>query len=228
VGTLGVNTPTITASAVATAGLSLDEQSGMWGKKEYTPANIEEVAQHCAFIKNTLEQGGANLIGDAQWHTVVALACHTDAPSETAHRLCEKSPHYTWEGTEQKLIDAQQARIQRTTIGPPKCAHIALGREECKTCPHYNLNTTPLSVGFKINPPGKPVAVNTPRIVNPAGTMVVPLGGKGVYGRVYDYLLSSHILAYDEFARKVYIDSKDWNEETAVDLLKEYITNYSN
>jgi P4 family phage/plasmid primase-like protien len=143
--------------AVDEHGLPLDENSDLTGgmKRDYAPANIDEVKQHCPFVKNTLDAGGANLVGDAQWHTVVALACHCVEPRETAHRLCNKSQHYTEEGTDAKLETAQQAREQRPEIGPPKCATITNEREECKTCPHLALNTTPLSVGLKVNPAGK-------------------------------------------------------------------------
>jgi hypothetical protein len=132
-------------------GLPLDENADLTGgmKKEYAPVSIDEVAVHCPFVRNTLDAGGANLVGDPQWHTVVALACHTTDPRGTAHRLCNKSPHYTEEGTDDKLTTAQLAREQRSTIGPPKCATIAIEREECKTCPHLALATTPLAVGFK-------------------------------------------------------------------------------
>jgi putative DNA primase/helicase len=221
-------------------GLPLDENADLTGgmKKDYKPANIEEVAQHCAFIKNTLDAGGANLVGDPQWHTVLALACHCIEPRVTAHRLCEKSPHYNKEGTDEKFDAAQLARANRETIGPPKCATIAIEREECKTCPHYQLGTSPLSVGFKVNPQGNSAgrnrgagagagagaSTNGASVSGLSGTIVTPLGGKGVYGRMHDYLLSSHILAYDEFARKIYIDGNDWGEETAVQLLNEYIS----
>jgi hypothetical protein len=132
-------------------GLPLDENSDLTGgmKREYTPVSIEEVAKHCPFIRNTLDANGANLVGDPQWHTVVALSCHVTDPRETAHKLCRKSPYYTEEGTDAKLATAQLARSNRETIGPPKCDHIAIERDECKTCPHLALHTTPLSVGFK-------------------------------------------------------------------------------
>jgi hypothetical protein len=147
--TLGVSSPK--TGGVDVHGLPLDENADLTGgmKKDYAPVSIDEVAKHCPFIRNTLDAGGANLVGDPQWHTVVALACHVTEPRETAHRLCNKSPHYTEEGTDAKLETAQLARANRETIGPPKCATIAVERDECKTCPHLALGTTPLAVGFK-------------------------------------------------------------------------------
>lgn len=159
-------------------GLPLDENAdltgGMGGKREYAPVSIDEVAVHCPFIKNTLEAGGANLVGDPQWHTVVALSCHVTNPRETAHRLCNKSQYYTEEGTDEKLATAQLARANRETIGPPKCDHIAIEREECKTCPHLALDTTPLSVGFKFNPAGKAPGKGAPPVGGRILTSALP------------------------------------------------------
>jgi hypothetical protein len=151
-------TPRVTASAgVDVHGLPLDENADLTGgmKKDYAPVSINEVAKHCPFVKNTIDAEGANLVGDPQWHMVIALACHTDNPSETAHRLCRGSPYYTKEGTDEKLATAQLARANRETIGPPKCATIAIEREECKTCPHRDRGTTPLAVGFKLPANGR-------------------------------------------------------------------------
>jgi Domain of unknown function (DUF927) len=124
-----------------------DLSGGM--KSGYAPANIDVVATFCPFIKETLDKAGANLVGEKQWHLVAALSCHCDDPSKTVHRLCEKGPQYSIEGTEEKLGIAQRQREARETIGPPKCAIIALERTECATCPHLALGTTPLSVQYK-------------------------------------------------------------------------------
>jgi Virulence-associated protein E len=183
-------------------------------KREYPPANIDEVAKDCPFVADTLAAGGANLVDDHQWHAVVALSCHCGDPSKTVHRLCEKNQHYDYDGCEAKLMTAQQQRDANASVGPPKCEHIKrVSAPQCATCPHFVLGTTPLSVG-----------TFTPAvIVTPVGTIVSPLRGKGVYARVHDYLLGAHIFSYDEFACRMFIDGKDWDEETAVQLLDEYI-----
>jgi hypothetical protein len=133
-------------------GLALDENDDLTGgmKRDYVPVTIEDTAKYCPFIKNTLEVGGTNLVGEPQWHDVLALACHTTNPSEAAHRLSEKNQYYNYDDTEQKLATAQQARADNPNLGPPKCAHIAVERDECKTCPHLNLGTTPLALPFKL------------------------------------------------------------------------------
>jgi hypothetical protein len=119
-------------------------------KLEYAPANIDEVAKHCPFIKNTLEVGGDNLVGEPQWHDVIALACHCAEPLDTLTRLTKDNQYYIAEGAEHKLAIAQQDRVKNPNLGPPKCAHISIERDECKTCPHLVLGTTPLSVAFRV------------------------------------------------------------------------------
>ena len=157
-------------------GLPLDENDDLTGgvKREYTPISIEEAGKHCPFIQNTLDAGGDNLVGDPQWHDVIALACHTSNPSEAAHKLCNKSQYYDREGTEQKLATAQQARANNPNIGPPKCAHIAIERDECKSCPHLNLGTTPLSVGFKLQRPNGHTFSFSPAAI-PSGAQPIEL-----------------------------------------------------
>ena len=145
-------------------GLNDDLSGGM--EREYPPTNIDEVAKHCPFVRETLEQGGANLVDDPQWHLAAALSCHCDDPSKTVHRLCEKGPQYSFEGTEEKLRIAQQQRASRETIGPPKCEyiHTTLKAPQCATCPHLKLGTTPLNVNALAI---KPVVVPSGAIVNP-------------------------------------------------------------
>ena len=132
-------------------GLPLDELDDMTGGMKGAhrpPRSIDDVVKHCPFLGNTLEAGGANLVGEKQWHLAVALSCHCENSSETVHRLCEKSPYYNRDETEQKLATALRARELRETIGPPKCDVIAIERDECKTCQYRDRGTTPLAVGF--------------------------------------------------------------------------------
>ncbi len=169
-------------------GLPLDENADLTGgmKKDYAPITIEQAAEHCPFIKNTLAAGGANLVGEPQWHDVIALACHTANPSETAHKLCNQSPHYDWGGTEQKLATAQQARASNSNLGPPKCDHISIERSECATCPHLALHTTPLSVGFKIQRPNGHAYHGGPGVAGPNG-IELPAGYYYDAGNPTDY-----------------------------------------
>ena len=190
-----------------------DDLSGGMGR-EFPPANIDEVAKHCPFIKNTLDAGGANLVAEPQWFLATALAQYCAEPLQTAIRLCGKGQNATPEGIEAKLTECQRQRERRETIGPPMCEKIALERAECAACPHLKLGTTPLNVVALV--------ANKP-LVTPTGTIVNPLRGKGVYARVHDYLPGTHIFSYDEFACRMFIDGGDWNEETTIQLLDEYI-----
>jgi hypothetical protein len=127
---------------------------------DYKPANIDRVAEVCPFLANVLANGGKELIGEPQWHDMMALACHCEDPSATAHRLCKGNQYYTYEATEEKLASAQRTREGRSSLGPPKCkALLTNGAKECATCPHLKLDTTPLSVPFK-------VAAKTPPIID--------------------------------------------------------------
>ena len=131
-------------------GLPLSELDDITGgmKGDYPPVSIDEVAKNCPFIFNTLEDHGASLVSDPQWHLAAALACHCEEPSATVHRLCSGNQYYSFEGTEEKLAIAQRAREQRDTIGPPKCSYISQHRPECKACPNLARDTTPLALGF--------------------------------------------------------------------------------
>lgn len=118
--------------------------------KIYNRAVIDQVAEDCPFIRETLDTGGANLKDEPQWHDMMALACHCVDPSVTAHRLCSGSQYYDHDGTEQKLEVAQRYREQNPTLGPPKCVALqGNGAPQCVTCPHLALNTTPLTLPFR-------------------------------------------------------------------------------
>jgi hypothetical protein len=170
---------------VDTHGLPLSELDDLTGgmKGDFPPVNIDDVAKACPFIFNTLEDHGASLVSDPQWHLVTALACHCEQPSETVHRLCSGNQYYSYEGTEEKLATAQLARQQRDTIGPPKCSYIAQHRPECKTCPNLARDTTPLSLGFT-----KPIPQPLPTAHGKPSALDLPVG----YFRGMDRLIYKH------------------------------------
>jgi hypothetical protein len=115
-------------------------------------ATIDQVAEHCPFIKETLDNGGSNLDNEPQWHDMAALSCHVVDPSPTMHRFCEKNQYYNHDDTEKKLEQAQAYRAQNPTLGPPKCVTLqGNGALHCATCPHLARNTTPLALPFLIN-----------------------------------------------------------------------------
>ena len=145
------STPTLRVVGGTTSKPSVNDDL-IGDSPKYPPVNIDAVALECPFIKHTLESGGADLVGEPQWHLVTALACHTDDPSKTVHRLCEKNQYYDHDATEEKLGVAQRQREQRPEIGPPKCAKISAERGECALCPNLALDTTPLSLPNRRRP----------------------------------------------------------------------------
>ena len=121
------------------AGVNNDLSGGM--KREYAPVNVDEAAKHCAFLRETLETGGAGY-EEPLWKYSLALAARCEEPEATAHRLSKGHDEYDPATTEQKLAQGHGA-------GPPMCATIAMLAKQCATCPHLRLGTTPLAVGFK-------------------------------------------------------------------------------
>ena len=61
------------------------------------PRDIGRVAEGCAFIKETLDKGGANLVNEPQWHDMATLASYCADPDGTMVRLCERGPNYDYE-----------------------------------------------------------------------------------------------------------------------------------
>lgn len=119
------------------------------GITTHTRPTIEQVAEICPFIKETLDGGGVNLVDDPQWHAMAALSCHCVNSSKTIHRLCYKSEWYKYDDTEKKLAQAQSYRDQDSTLGPPKCITLqSLGAPHCASCPHLTLGTSPIAVPF--------------------------------------------------------------------------------
>lgn len=113
----------------------------------YAPADIDEVAKECPFIKDTLDNGGAGY-DEPLWKETINLACHTIDPEGTAQRLSSGHRDYDPAITLDKLAVAQRNRRQNPKIGPPRCATIQrTGSKVCASCKHITRNTTPISFG---------------------------------------------------------------------------------
>ena len=102
--------------------MPLDENADLTGgmKRDYLPNDIDEVAKHCAFIKDTLETGGAGY-AEPLWKYSLALAARCKEPEATAHRLSKGHAEYDPSATENKL--AQSACPSNPNLGPPFCDH---------------------------------------------------------------------------------------------------------
>jgi hypothetical protein len=108
--------------------------------------DIDKVAAGCAFVRDTLVTGGANLKDEIQWHDMMAVACYCDEPQATAHRLCQHSQYYDPNDTVIKLAEAQKARERDKSIGFPFCATLEKnGAAHCATCKYRKYNKSPLN-----------------------------------------------------------------------------------
>jgi Domain of unknown function (DUF927) len=117
-------------------------------KREYVPSDIDEVAKHCPFVKDTLDTGGAGY-PEPLWKYSLALAARCKEPEATAHRLSKGHVGYDLVATENKLAQGHGA-------GPPACATIAILASQCATCQYRDAKSNPLGVGFKQPPNGHP------------------------------------------------------------------------
>jgi hypothetical protein len=70
--------------------------------------DIDKTAEGCAFLRDTLAAGGANLTSEPQWHDMATVACWCADPEGTIHRLVSGSQWYNFEDTAMKLADAQE------------------------------------------------------------------------------------------------------------------------
>ena len=157
----------VVAGGVDARGLPLDELSDLTGgmKKDYAPVNVDEAAKHCAFLRETLETGGAGY-AEPLWKYSLALAARCEEPEATAHRLSRGYAEYDPVATENKLAQGHGA-------GPPMCGTISQLATQCATCPHLDLGTTPLAVGFKQPTNGHTHALA--RAAIPAGAAAIEL-----------------------------------------------------
>jgi hypothetical protein len=123
-----------------------DFNDDLRGGRRATPRLIDNVAAGCAFIAETLAQGGANLIGEPQWHDMMTVACYCADPEATARRLCQGSQYYDPTDTMMKLAEARRARERDKKIGFPLCATLqADGAPQCATCPYLKYGKSPLN-----------------------------------------------------------------------------------
>lgn len=118
----------------------------------YRRPTIDQAAELCPYIRETLTSGGSNLENEPQWHDMAALACHCVDPFTTIHRLCEKNQYYDRADTSKKLMQAQEYRGLNPALGPPKCVALqSNGAPHCVACLYLSHGTTPLALPFQIN-----------------------------------------------------------------------------
>jgi len=141
--------PASTSNSVRVTGASLNDDMTGGGVGKLPPIEVEKVAEFCPLIKDTLEQGGANLKDDPQWHAVGTIAYYCTEPRPTFHRLSEKNPNYNPDEADKKFNDIENQHSQER-VGPYKCERIeGTGIPQCAACPYRTENTTPTALPFK-------------------------------------------------------------------------------
>jgi len=128
---------------------------------------IDEVANGCPFIEETLQDGGASH-REPVWYDALKVAYYTADPKDAAHRLSKGHQGYVPADTDAKLAHVAQDR-QGKDIGWPQCDTIRLdGATQCARCPHLKDLKSPLnfavakispqSAGLSAPPPAPPGA----------------------------------------------------------------------
>jgi hypothetical protein len=117
-----------------------------------TPRDIDQVATACGFVRDTLATEGAGY-SEPLWYWTMNIALFCREPEETARRLSCGHVRYTPEETAAKLAEAQDAKTKKD-LGFIKCSTIRkTGATQCATCPHRDLDKSPLSVPGAFEPP---------------------------------------------------------------------------
>ncbi|QGM46137.1 DUF927 domain-containing protein [Methylocystis heyeri] len=121
--------------------------------------DIDKVAVECPWISNQLATGGVGR-DNPQWSQAVLVASFCENPEATAHRLSNGHAQYTDTETQAEITRRLKERDEGThRVGFPSCHAIRdTGADECQTCPHFELETSPLKLGDTIAmPPEAPL-----------------------------------------------------------------------
>ncbi len=111
-------------------------------EREYPPTDINKLAEQCAWIKQSLADGGTENDNTMRRYAF-DLATECLEPRETAWRLMCNRDTLT---DEEFCIEFERAERERAEgkAKPASCAKIALaGCEQCTTCPHKDAGLMP-------------------------------------------------------------------------------------
>jgi len=137
--TLG--TPAAVFSSVTLPGLSDGLAAGM----EILLPTIEEIANGCPFLADTLATGGASNNSNPIWLQTINISLFTQGGRATAHKLCQGHPNYSAADVD-AFYDRQQGTQRARDLGWPRCQTIAsYGAPQCATCPRLSLGSSPLA-----------------------------------------------------------------------------------
>ncbi len=175
------------------------------------PRNIDAVASQCAFIWDTLNDGGATH-SNPLWFLTLRIATFCQDPDMTGHRLSQGHPGYLHAETQQELDRLTKERTTKPNIGFPSCATIqATGATQCATCPHLALGKSPLSLpNLVFTPPGN---INVPAVQHyallPDGYSFDPIG-RVVHNTVDDQGIATQRLVFDYPIRDPWVTKHPW------------------
>lgn len=109
----------------------------------HDPIDIENVAQNCPFIFDTLKNGGKDW-PNPLWFLTVGLAGHCIDPRPTAHRLSSGHPGYDPAAT-----DALFDRLYQNGTGWTSCQTVeGTGYKGCQACPKRGMGKSPLHFSY--------------------------------------------------------------------------------
>lgn len=115
------------------------------------PVKLDDVAPECAFVRQALEDGGAQF-SNPLWNLTTLLATFTEGGREDAHRMASGHGGYSQESTDE-LYDRKLQDRERKNLGWPSCNTIASsGCTACNVCPHRMDGKSPLNFGSNLAP----------------------------------------------------------------------------
>lgn len=138
------------------------------------PRDIDEVAVHCPWIRDTLANGGAGN-DNPKWFLSLRLGLFCREPDQTGHRLSSGHHGYHPAETDQELGRLRRERERNPRIGFPSCKTIhASGVAQCASCPLLQDGKSPLNAAKPVPVASVPAVSVSPFM--PAGYRIDPLG----------------------------------------------------
>lgn len=110
-----------------------------------TPLPLEPILAGCAWLRHVHETGGRDEC-EPLWHDALRACVYLENGEELAHKLSENHAGYDRAKTDEKLARAQADSLAKN-LGWPSCERIQDdGSPFCDTCPHRNLDKSPLNL----------------------------------------------------------------------------------
>ena len=124
--------------------LKVNDELGAGIEIKAKPIKINDVAKSCAFIKRTLDTGGAEN-RQPLWFLTASVATFTEEGSDALHSMSSGHPNYDAANTDELYNRVKETQVKKG-VGWPRCDKIAgYGAPECMTCPLRALNKSPLN-----------------------------------------------------------------------------------